>query len=113
MSIIFNPVIALLVNTSTKRYHPIIYQESALPGPSYASKPIRHRSLGHDTNGFATREEAVASAQDKAKLIVEKGMWSSCALSLDPASDLPWDGQDVPADVAFFEIKGTAARRLL
>lgn len=113
MSILFNPVIAILVNTSTGRYHPIVYQEAPLPGPPSGDKPLRHKSFGHHTSGFATREEAVADAETKAKQVVENGLWPSCALALDPEQDVPWDGQAMPADVAFFAIEGNAARRLM
>lgn len=107
-----NPVVALVANTSTNRWHPIYYREAPLPGPASDSKPMRHKSGGHHTEGFATRAEAAASARDLATKIVSTGCWTSCAVCLEPEYDIPWDGQDIPADVAFFAIDGTTAKRL-
>lgn len=112
-TLLVNPVVGLVVNTAAKTYHPIYYREAPLPGPETDGKPVRHKSGGHRTEGFASRDEAVADAQKLAKQIVEAGCWSSCALCLEEKFDLPWDGEDVPADVAFFNIDGEKAERLL
>jgi len=101
-ALLVNPVVAMIFNAKLKRWHPVIYYESPLPGPESDSKPVRHKSKGHHTTGFEKREDAVAEAEKIAKQIVEQGMWTECKLSLKPEYDLPWDGEDIPADVAFF-----------
>jgi hypothetical protein len=95
-----NPIVALIHNQKLNRWHPVIYRESPLPGPDSPDKPVRHKSLGHHTEGFPTRDEAITNANTMAKKIVEGGHWTACKLALD--EDLPWDGEDIPADVAFF-----------
>lgn len=100
MQLIMNPIVALVHNQKLNRWHTIVYRESPLPGPDSPDKPMRHKSVGHHTEGFPTRDEAVADAQAMAKKIVAEGLWTTCKLAL--GDDLAWDGEDVPADVAFF-----------
>ena len=97
---LMNPIVALLHNLKLNRWHTIVYEERPLPGPDSPDKPVRHKSFGHHTEGFTTREAAVADANEMAKKIVTEGLWSSCKLAL--GEDMPWDGEDIPADVAFF-----------
>lgn len=97
---LLNPIIGMLHNTKAERWHPIIFSESPLPGPYSEDKPVRHKSCGHHTVGFATRAEAMANIMNEmvvklpeAKLALEK--------------DFVWDGEDVPALVVFFgEVDG-------
>ena len=112
---ILNPVAAILHNTATNRWHPIFYREVPLPGPDTPGKPVRHKSIGHHTDGFATRQEAVTSAEGTAKLIVDKGQAPSVGLTLTEDQDGEWDGTSIPADVAFFQIDAQThiARRIL
>jgi hypothetical protein len=86
-----NPIVAMLVNEATGRFHPILFYESPLPGNP--ENLVRHKSKGHHTAGFDTRDEAVAEARELAE---RQG--ARMALS----QDLPWDGEDIPAMVAFF-----------
>lgn len=99
---IVNPIVAMIFNTKLNRWHPVIFREAPLPGPDSLDKPVRHKSQGHHTAGFEKREDAVAEANNFAKQIVEHGMWSGCKTCLEPEQDVPWDGEDIPADVAFF-----------
>lgn len=94
---LFNPIIAMLHNTETNRYHPIVFVENPMPGPPTPNKPVRHKSKGHHTTGFDTREEALESANKMAK---ERDM-KRC---LD--GDIVWDGQSMPASVHFFATEG-------
>jgi hypothetical protein len=111
---LLNPVAAILFNTKTKRWHPIFYRKSPLPGPDAPGKPVRHRSLGHHTEDFATRPEALQSIEETVKRVIEAHKAPSVALALAEDQDMAWDGQDIPADVAFFDIKPDhTARRLL
>lgn len=97
MVMLFNPIVCNLHNTKTNRYHPILFVEYPLPG---LGSPIRHKSKGHNTDGFDTRDEAIAeckklseNADIGGRLCVEK--------------DFEWDGEGIPAMVVFFgEVDG-------
>lgn len=95
----FNPIIALLHNVKLNRWHPIIFQEAPLPGPPTDPRPTRHKSVGHHTMGFPVRDEAVAAARETGEKIRPQAIGP---VQLALAQDLPWDGEDVPASVAFF-----------
>lgn len=105
-----NPIVALLFNTKLKRWHPIIYREAPLPGPN--PQLIRHKSVGHNIEGFEKREDAVAEARKNARTIVERNLSPQCQEALK--EDLLWNGEGVPADVAFFvpEPDGTMKRAM-
>jgi hypothetical protein len=95
---ILNPVVANLHNTKTNRYHPILFRESPLPSASTGSSLMRHKSIGHHTDGFDTRDEALSYCEKMARdLETEAG---GVRLCLD--RDFAWDGEDVPAMVVFF-----------
>lgn len=97
----FNPIVAMLHNTKLDRWHPITFREAPLPGPPSADKPIRHKSQGHHTDGFATREEAVVFAKElavKIKTVVSTDGGAKTCLD----EDIPWDGEGVPAISTFF-----------
>lgn len=104
-----NPIVALIHNAKLNRWHTVVYRESPLPGNA---GPMRHKSFGHHTDGFATRELAVADAEATAKKIIEAKLWTTCLLAL--GDDMEWDGEDIPADVAFFidNKDGTAKRAM-
>lgn len=99
---LLNPIVAMLHNEKTDRYHPILFRESPLPGPHYEGKLIRHKSVGHHTNGFDTREEALKHIE------TSKDMKENCPYMkkcLD--KDIPWDGEGLPLAVVFFSEDGT------
>ncbi len=75
---------------------PILFQERPLPGPEVEGKLVRHKSFGHHTEGFDTREEALRSIDDTSAKMEQS---SGRAL----AGDFEWDGEETPALVAFFE----------
>ncbi len=91
----FNPIIAILHNTALNRWHPIVFDERPLPGPDSPDKPVRHKSQGHHTEGFETREAALESINGPLKEHIPN---AKCALE----KDFEWDGQDTPAMVVFF-----------
>lgn len=97
---LLNPVIATLRNTATGRFHPIVFVESPLPGPPNADKPVRHKSKGHHTLGFATRDESDLHSTESLKPACE-AQAGTCRLKLDTVFE--WDGADVPAMVQFFD----------
>jgi len=97
---LLNPIIAMLHNTTTDRWHPIVFCEAPLPSCDIGESPVRHKSSGHHTTGFATRDEALAACVAiKAQMQPEAiGDIQEC---LDKA--FPWDGDGVPAMVVFFQ----------
>ena len=100
------PIIAMLHNTKEDRWHPIIFLESPLPGPPDAAQPVRHKSKNHHTAGFATRAEALSSLTGPEGLVARIGaMFGKPETCLE--EDIPWDGEGIPAMVAFFvEVDG-------
>lgn len=97
-----NAIIALLHNVRDNRWHPIIYLENSLPGPPSPDKPVRHKSKGHHTTGFPTRDEAVANARGDLAVKVRENFNYGIPPGFALAADIPWDGVDVPASAAFF-----------
>lgn len=89
---------AILRNTTTGTFHPIIYRDSPLPGPPDASKPRRLKSIGHHTYGFGTLVEA----QDHLKT---DPRYEGAVMELENTMD--WDGTGIPADVAYLSEDGT------
>lgn len=105
MFMIFNPIAALIHDVKNDRWHPVLFEENMLPGPPSPDKPVRHKSKGHHTVGFATREEAVAHVQGEWPLNAAIGAnFKDCT---DTVFD--WDGEGVPAIVHFFPEAQTAA----
>jgi hypothetical protein len=92
------PAWGMLFNTKEKRWHPILFVESPLPGPSSDDKPIRLKSKGHHTTGFATREEALAEIKKISADIQPDPI-------MDLEKDIPWDGEDIPAMVVLLADK--------
>jgi hypothetical protein len=99
MFAVFNPVIGMLHNTKLNRWHPILFVEAPLPGPPDVGEPVRHKSKGHHTAGFETRELALARAEELAKQIAPDSI-GPVSMSLE--KDILWDGDGIPALVTFF-----------
>ena len=95
----FNPIIANLHNTKTNRFHPIIFVESPLPGPPSDDKPVRHKSKGHHTQGFDSRDAALSECRNIVDQIKEHAIGPP---QLCIEKDFPWDGEDIPAMTVFF-----------
>lgn len=77
---------ALLKNTRTGRFHPMPFRPS--PRPSDDAEPgkvCRHRSIGHHTDGFASKDAALAFIQAEG--------WT-------PTVVYEWDGTGIPATTA-------------
>jgi len=94
-----NPVVAMLHNTATDRWHPILFSEFPMPGDIRVG---RHKSRGHHTVGFDTRE----TANVEARQIAEKA--GNARLFLDEPYE--WDGTGVPALVAFYPVPALNGR---
>lgn len=87
---------AILFNTATCRYHPIVYRPAPMPGGfdnGETPTTFRVKSLGHHTEGFATLEEArnYINTADHIKEAPVKEL-DTC---------LEWNGQDIPAGVGW------------
>jgi len=88
----------MLVDTSTGKFHPIMYLESPLPGGDEANKTlVRYKSKGHYTIGFSDRDEAVQSAMGNQAKLESMGYRFNHELE----NDMPWDGSGIPADICF------------
>lgn len=96
--LLIDPVIAMLHNCRESTWHPILFELKPLPG---ADGPARHKSKGHHTNGFSTRDAALAAAKDLASHL------EGARLFLD--QDIEWDGVLMPALVMFFPPPGQTA----
>src|SRR4051812_35611179 len=91
MSVIFiDPIVAMLHNQKTDRWHPILFVGSPLPG---GDGPMRHKSKGHHTAGFDTREQADVGANELKDQVIGARMVDTV---------FEWDGEDMPAMVEFF-----------
>ncbi len=53
-----SPVMYILQNTETKRFHPLALKKVPMMGIQLKSDPDRWKSIGHHTVGFKTVEEA-------------------------------------------------------
>lgn len=75
---------AILQNTATGRFHPIVFRRAPMPGNSDGdSEPKRYKSRGHHTEGFESSELAVAHIGER--------KWT------DTGARCVWDGEGVPA----------------
>lgn len=86
---LLNPIIGMLHNQALNRWHPILFYEAPFPGPAESGKPVRMRSKGHHTEGYATREAAVAGANELAEKV------AGARLAIE--QDIEWAGDGVPA----------------
>ena len=112
MMIPMNPIVAMLHNANTGRFHPILFDESPLPGPHSPDKPIRHKSQGHHTKGYDTLELAIEGAKGP-----EMGARMKEVFGIEPRYALDevitWHGEDLPTMMAFFvEVEGKLKRAL-
>lgn len=74
---------AILKNEATGRFHSIAFREAPRPS-DYGEAVVRHKSIGHHTEGFATVEEASAHIAEQPYMVALDALFS-------------WDGADIPA----------------
>lgn len=98
----FNPVILMLHNTHTGRYHPILYWECPPHGAELGDH-LRWKSKGHHTNGFQNRAEAVEELLNIARQQNRDKVGGDVYYYYE--SDVVWDGEDIPADVCLFNLQ--------
>jgi hypothetical protein len=96
------PIIAMLHNTDTGRWHPMFFLPAPQPSAGPDDTATRYKSKMHHTAGFPTREEAEANARGKMAEQVGRhfGHFGPTRFCLSKA--FPWDGEDIPAMVTFF-----------
>lgn len=73
----------ILINKKTRRFHPIVFRPAPRPSESFG-EPCRHKSIGHHTEGFDTREEANAEIESQPSWNQTGCVWE-------------WSGEDIPA----------------
>jgi len=83
--------IGMIHNEKLDRWHPVMFRMSPLPGGSDID---RLKSNGHHTDGFMTRDEAIAHVESR--LIPELP-----DVTFDREYVQPWDGESIPASVVF------------
>jgi hypothetical protein len=88
--------VGILVNTKTKRFHPIVFREAPLPGGLQPPGGGRYRSLGHHTVGFDTEAEAIEHVKTRVDWALTGRRWG-------------WDGESVPALTEFFSVEEKVA----
>lgn len=89
----------MLKNVTKGTWHPIMYAEKPLPGSldSEAHNTIvRFKSKGHHTEGFASREEALASLDSLKDRMINHMFLSK--VTIDVESDIEWSGEELPLD---------------
>ena len=88
-------LVKLLQNVPNKTYHPIFYRLSPLPGNT--NTILRFKSIGHHTEGFKSRDEALADIVSENNNLRFKQMGWKPLFKTD--DDVLWDGEGVPTDV--------------
>lgn len=86
--------VSVLHNEATGTFHPILFRDAPLPGAYNPAAPPRVKSIGHHTAGFPTLADAAATvrADERVRGAV-----------IDVEHVIAWDGEGVPASVAFIE----------
>ncbi len=84
-------IVGMIHNYATDTWHPVAFRYYPMPGPG-PDTVMRVKSWGHHTTGFATREEAAKSAAEHPGF---------CGVPFDDQFVYEWDGQGIPALVAF------------
>lgn len=103
----YNPIVLLLQNNKTKRWHPIIYWECPLPSEKIGEGYLRRwKSKSHHTEGFKTKDEAINSSEGgvinvckRMVTILEGGN-----IYYDIKRFKKWDDKGIPASVMFFNL---------
>lgn len=90
-----NGIVAMLLNQATNRYHPVVFVMAPLPGGHTSEGGERYKTHGHHTNGFDSREEAVAFAEKE-----YAGRMAGARTAF--GGDIVWDGEGMPAMKIFF-----------
>lgn len=99
----YNPVTLIAKNTTTERFHPIVYWECPPPSGTLGDK-ARWKSKGHHTVGFETIDEAIVEVLDicrRQKEILEGGE----IYYDDTGVAVEWDSSELPTGVLCFDVE--------
>lgn len=95
MMIIDSPIMYILKNEDTSRFHPIALKKVPMMGIQLESDPDRWKSIGHHTKGLDTLQEAKDSVLESCK-----DLHASDTVIGDVRYDIEtiiqWDGLDMP-----------------
>jgi hypothetical protein len=99
----WNPVVLILHNLKTNRWHPILFWECPLPSGELGDG-LRWKSKGHHTNGFDSRHEAIHSDDSGVMALCasQYGAKEGGEVYYDITHDVEWDGEETPAMVMMF-----------
>lgn len=87
-------ILGMAHNTTTDRWHPMVYRPDPLPGPGPHAVD-RYKSLGHHTEGFDTREDADANQREASEKI---RVWDGYSPQITDRI-VAWNGTGLPIDV--------------
>mgnify|MGYP007047102703 CR=1 FL=1 len=95
-------LIVLLHNAETDRYHPCYYYQSPLPSSGGTEGPVRYRSKGHHTEGFATEAEGWEGCKELRQGIIDSPLMDTgkddCEVELEEdIHRASWSPGEVPA----------------
>jgi hypothetical protein len=95
----FNPVIAIIENTASNTFHPIVFCESPMPGET--PNLIRVKSKMHHTIGFKEKSDAIKNINEELFEKVKDVFIGTPKLDLE--TQLTWNGNGIPAIVCFWD----------
>ena len=102
MLILKSPVLAILKDTKTGRFHPVFFDENPLPGtPAITSGPVRYESRSISMHGYALREEALVDVE-RARQALQDMAQATVRTAILPDDEIPWDGARDVGLIAFF-----------
>ncbi|MGO8792914.1 MAG: hypothetical protein ACLQVL_36765 [Terriglobia bacterium] len=107
MGMIVEPIVGIIHNVKLNKWHPVYFRESPPPSSDGKESCQRYKSGGHQTEGFATREEGLEGAKKLAEALKPHAI-GAIHLALD--GDFLWDGEDIPAMVVWFALDGETAK---
>lgn len=93
-------VICNLHNIKTNRYHPISFRYAPPPSGDLPNGTARFKSIGHHTDGFNTRDEAITFCNGTLRAYYKE------PVVVNTEKDFVWDGEGTPAMVIWFNTKG-------
>ena len=100
------PVISVIHNTKTDRYHPIFFIEAEAPkwavAVGLAEGARGHKSIGYYNEGFATLEAAVDALPELLAEIVSRGEVG--VPDINTRETFSWDGDGNPTVFTFFGV---------
>lgn len=84
-------ITAILHNTKTGEYHPLLFRLRPSPSHDWGDNPNRYKSFAH-SKGYPTSAQAINALDDLRVKDVPRYL----------AAVFPWDGEGIPGVVVFF-----------